>query len=236
MLRVAYVEDNPDERAAISQNISNYLDSDASFQVYSSAVNFLNDCKKNTPDIAILDIELPDGNGLDIARQINSFTPFTQIVFLTNYLHYCSDAYETQHIYFIEKQRHQELLPKALDRAFQNLMSQKIESIHLKTQGADLILNQSDILYCERLKRKTNIICANNEYQTTDDFEQIMQKIRQHDFVQCYRFYLTNLAHVKATTRTEITMDNGIILPIGRAYAHDVRKKFQTFIENKFLD
>ncbi|MBX3236349.1 MAG: response regulator transcription factor [Nitrospiraceae bacterium] len=38
------------------------------------------------PDIVLMDIRMPDGNGVDAARQVSELSPRTQVLFLTSYL------------------------------------------------------------------------------------------------------------------------------------------------------
>lgn len=42
-------------------------------------------CKRLQPDLALLDIRLPDGSGIDAAREILSCSPSTKVLFLTSF-------------------------------------------------------------------------------------------------------------------------------------------------------
>jgi len=42
-------------------------------------------CRRTKPDIILLDIRLPDGSGIDAAREILSLSPDTRVLFLTSF-------------------------------------------------------------------------------------------------------------------------------------------------------
>lgn len=50
--------------------------------------------KENEADIAVLDIDMPDMNGIELAERIKSMRPDTAIIFLTGYSEYAVQAFE----------------------------------------------------------------------------------------------------------------------------------------------
>ncbi|EKC47003.1 Response regulator of the LytR/AlgR family, partial [human gut metagenome] len=63
--------------------------------------------------------------GIRLAQSMKHYAPFCQIIFLSSYLSYATEVYETEHIYFILKsQLHQRIGPAlhqaltALGRSF----------------------------------------------------------------------------------------------------------------------
>ena len=52
-------------------------------------------------DIAILDIEMGELNGIDLASAINQRCPQCAVIFLTSHTDYISDSYEVRHIYIM---------------------------------------------------------------------------------------------------------------------------------------
>lgn len=51
-----------------------------------------------------MDIELGKENGIDLALKVNEVTPYTQIIYITAYMQYVSDVYQSKHTYFIDKE------------------------------------------------------------------------------------------------------------------------------------
>ena len=70
--------------------------------------------EKTPPNIALLDIQLGQDNGISLAKQLFPSPSQTQVIFITGYVEYCSDVYETEHIYFLLKPLDPVLLKKSL--------------------------------------------------------------------------------------------------------------------------
>ena len=67
-------------------------------------------------DVALLDIELPMVNGLDLAQEILNHHPHSHIIFLTGYQEYAIHAFELNAIDYLLKPLTKARLAKALDR------------------------------------------------------------------------------------------------------------------------
>lgn len=77
--------------------------------------------EKTPPNIALLDIQLGQDNGISLAKQLFPSPSQTQVIFITGYVEYCSDVYETKHIYFLLKPLDPVLLKKSLQKAVDRL-------------------------------------------------------------------------------------------------------------------
>jgi two-component SAPR family response regulator len=72
--------------------------------------------EKTRPDTAFLDIEMPGMNGIVLAEKLVSKVPDMDILFVTAYNHYASEAFEANAIDYILKPVYLERLQKALNR------------------------------------------------------------------------------------------------------------------------
>ena len=50
----------------------------------------------NTADLALLDIDMPTMNGIELAMRIKEKSPDTAIIFITGYSHYAVDAFQVR--------------------------------------------------------------------------------------------------------------------------------------------
>ena len=105
MLRIAICDDERIHRrhtaelidsalAARSADISCFDSSEALLQAVVSGY---------APDIAVLDIQMGEMDGISLAKRLNALTPSCRIIFVTSYLAFATEVYSTEHVYFILK-------------------------------------------------------------------------------------------------------------------------------------
>ena len=97
------------------------------------ALDWLND---NTADVALLDIDMPGMNGIELAAQIKTRRPDTAIVFLTGYPQYALDAFELRASGYILKPARKERLEKEIDYALSKKRSPIRGHVVMKTFGS----------------------------------------------------------------------------------------------------
>ena len=112
--------------------------------------------EKTPPNIALLDIQLGQDNGISLAKQLFPSPSQTQVIFITGYVEYCSDVYETEHIYFLLKPLDPVLLKKSLQQAVDRLEALPI-TLSIQTREGAFSLPLTDILYIESHMRKLSI-------------------------------------------------------------------------------
>ncbi|MCH9646687.1 MAG: LytTR family DNA-binding domain-containing protein [Deltaproteobacteria bacterium] len=77
------------------------------------------------PDIAFLDVEMPEGGGLEVAKSLKP-TEMPALVFVTAYGHYATDAFEVEALDYVVKPFSDERLFAALARAKKRIRHQKL--------------------------------------------------------------------------------------------------------------
>lgn len=69
------------------------------------------------PDLIILDIEMPEQNGLSAAESLKQSCPGAEIIFVTAHANYAIDAYDREALAYLLKPLDKQRLAKAVDRA-----------------------------------------------------------------------------------------------------------------------
>ncbi|WP_410659090.1 response regulator [Amycolatopsis sp. lyj-112] len=84
MLRVFLVDDHE----VVRRGVADMLEEDAALNVVGQAATFsqaLARIPALRPDVAVLDVRLPDGNGVELARELRSKLPELKCLMLTSY-------------------------------------------------------------------------------------------------------------------------------------------------------
>lgn len=75
-------------------------------------------CEKLSPDIVFLDIQMPDGGGMDVAEQLHTRPlPRPQIIFTTAHAEYAASAFDVDAVDYLLKPVEPGRLSRALERA-----------------------------------------------------------------------------------------------------------------------
>lgn len=175
------------------------------------------------PHIALLDICMPEQNGISLARSLKQYAPSCQIIFLSSFLNYATEDYEAEHIYFILKSQLQQRITPALDRALAALGDSTVQIAVVKGKTTHRIALH-DVLYLERNLRKTVIYTAQDVFWTQETPQMLCSASVR--FIRCHQSYWVNLDHVQAMGDHKFTMDSGANVPISRTYQQEAKCKF----------
>lgn len=178
------------------------------------------------PDIAILDIELGETDGVTLAGELNRLVPNCQIIFLSSYAVHASDVYYTRHVWFVLKDRAEEFLIPSLQRAASNLALQSAEeTLFVRCGGANVNIPFAEIIYIERVARKIRIVTRTADYLSSQLPSALHLSNTEH-LLRCHQGYWVNLKHIGALDHSVFIMDNGARVPISRTYREAARARF----------
>ena len=122
MINIFLCDDTPLQLRCIHDFVESYMaNKPARIFDYNSPTDLLSGLSEHGADIAVLDISLGQANGIDLAKIINAKCPNCQIIFLTAYPEYTSEAYFADHAWFILKKDMTKYLASALDKCLDTL-------------------------------------------------------------------------------------------------------------------
>jgi DNA-binding LytR/AlgR family response regulator len=119
---VVVVDDEPSARRRLMSLVV-----EAGAEVAGEAANgleALEHIQTLTPDVVLLDVEMPEVDGLEVARRLVSPRPF--IVFATAYDHYAAAAFDAEALDFVVKPVSRERLAMSFDRAQRRLQAEAV--------------------------------------------------------------------------------------------------------------
>mgnify|MGYP000369495848 FL=1 len=118
-----------------------------------------------------------------------------------SYLHYATEIYNTEHIWFVVKKQFRDKIGEIINRILHDLENKTVHLV-LKTVNNEIIsVIPSDICYLEREKRGTRVVTVWDEYHVKERFVEIIPQLSELDFSQCHSSYVVNFRHVKELQR-----------------------------------
>lgn len=185
------------------------------------------------PDILLIDISLMNENGIDVAKNIQKYTPGCQIIFISGYDDYYLDVYVVDHVYFLRKPVKKENLKVAMDKALKKATEKRRQVFTFNSNGKIMVLPMDRILYFEKNKRKILIhMIDGSQYEYYGLMKNFVNKIPDKTFVRCHNSYVVNLNRVKGLMKEEFLLEEEIKIPISRTYSKAAKEKFVEYIHD----
>lgn len=185
--------------------------------------------KKKIFDIFVLDIEIGEDNGLEVAKYIRSKDQTAYLIFMTSYMEYSIEAYECEtYRYILKKQMDDKLVPAILN------LCEKIES---KEQNFYVIENQyyaekimeHDILYLYKESKYTYFVLQDGTKRVRKSLSNVKKELRMNLFAAIDKSIVVNLEHVMSLDNREITMRNGDKLICCQTKIHSFKENIRRY-------
>ena len=176
------------------------------------------------PDIAILDIQMNEMNGIDLAQRINAVLPQCAIIFATSYLTYATDVYETEHAYFILKSEFEQRIGTALQKA---LARKPLPVLHCPVVHGYRNIPCSQVLCLERILRRTKLtLLGGLEEWTPLTPAELLDTNSALQFIRCHQSYWVNFRQIETMENDCFWLPGGLRIPISRTYRSAAREQF----------
>ena len=162
-----------------------------------SGLKAVESCWELEPDVVLLDIRMPDIDGLEVARRLKRMANPPFIVFVTGYPDYAVDGYRLGVIDFLVKpitQEHISLMVAHLKVNMRQRQRLKPEEHLLLNLGGNMTaVNPAEIIcfYCNGHKL---YYCnqSGEEYQINTPLKEMMGDLERTGFLQANRSYWVN--------------------------------------------
>lgn len=199
---------------------------------FENSINALNYIKgNNNIDVAFLDINMPDFDGMALAKVISRFEKKPKIIFVTAYKEYAIDAFEVEAFDYILKPYSEDRIKKLLLK-FEKDSNVKNYSSRITFSNNDriLVLKQKDISCIQAHERKIKVFYNNNIFCANMKFSDVLTELDNGIFFQTHRSYVVNLNNILEIehwfNNTYILMLRGVNekIPVSRNYIKEFRK------------
>jgi len=192
---------------------------------FASALEAVGPIKKQKPDVLLLDINMPDINGLQLLKGLETQAPVCIIV--SSHPEYALESYELHVFDYILKPLTTERFNHALKRVREFLaIKQRAEAYVAMIESEKIVFREghdeihltlNDISYLEAFGDYTKIVTPKKDYLTLATLGSFLESLPSEKFVRIHRSYAVAKAKVSLITRNTIGI-NDVNLPVGKTY------------------
>lgn len=186
-------------------------------------------------DLLFLDIDMPEMDGIALAKKIRTKDMDIKIIFATNYKKYLYYAFTVHPFGYIVKPVTQSAVFNNLDDFMKSQQNSCAKKLIVLTKGKTQILLLAEEVfyfeYCAGLGIKAVKINGCEYIHMT--LSEIFKQSEVYDFTYCHKGCIVNLEYIKRIKGLEIQLSNGAILPLAQKRASVFRKIHHDFLQRR---
>lgn len=185
--------------------------------------------RKMAFDLLIIDIDLGKYNGIEVVRELQQNNQNCSIIFVSSYMTFVMDVYEVNHMYYVVKSKLEQILPKALEKAYSIYKKSQKNKITFSYKNVKYQIKLSEILYIEAYGRYLFFHGRKQKYQCICSMKGISRELTE-DFSQCHKSFIINFNYIQSVTRTECVLTNGMQIPVSNTYSKRFQANYVRFV------
>ena len=195
-----------------------------SVSAFKSAEVFLFSKEDEKPfDVLLLDIQMDEMTGIDLAKKLRQQNDDVIIIFITAVRDYVFEGYNVNALNYLLKPVDKQKLFECLKNAYESM--QTVQK-HIIINDTKLALKS--IMYAEAQSHYISIYTHDDIYTVKKNITAFFEDLSD-DFIFCHRSYIVNLNAVRQIKKEEIVLDNGVLIPISRLKYREVNEAFISY-------
>lgn len=229
MRRIAICDDNPQDLNVLRQMTVAYLarhSLDFSVEIYSDGTTLMN-ALAAAPEqyvLLLLDILLGTENGVTLAKLLREQRIRSRLVFISNSPDFALEGYKVSADDYLIKPLDTKLFEQAMNRIF-SLSTM----ITLKTTEGVHMIQSADILYIESDGHYITVVTETERLRSRRTLSELAESLGQNGFLRCQKGYLVNITRVSELRNSDLVLDCGKILPVGRQYHSEIEMRLAEY-------
>lgn len=233
-MKIAICDDDKQELLLIYQFVyellnTRFTDNQTEILSFESSLTLINQLEKGKRfDIFLLDVVMPDMNGMELAAEIRSKDSVAKIIFLTSSPEFAVKSYSVGAFNYLLKPVQKNELFSVLEKACHDICYNLKEYILVKTQNELSKVYFNTLIYVEVIgrviyfyKKDGNVVVC---YTSISQVEEKL--LTDKRFIKPHRSYIINMDYVKTLAKDGFTLISNQLIPVSRNAYKDVKQAF----------
>ncbi|MFE4812561.1 LytR/AlgR family response regulator transcription factor [Peribacillus simplex] len=205
----------------------------------------MRDISRLKPELVFLDIELAEGNGLHLAKQLADLDPAPSLIFATAYDEFALQAFELYAFDYLLKPFNEKRIRQTLDKLMKQRQIGKDESrtappasrtaveqtgkLAVSIDDRIVLIDRDNILFIGLVEGKTIIKTEENDYKIGEPLIVLERKLDNRSFLRVHRGFIVNVIHISEiqpwfNSTYNLIMSDGSNIPVSRTYVKELRQ------------
>ena len=233
-MRIAICDDEEQYRAElraclnkIAGQFDNVIDS------FHDGNVLIRDFSREAYDLVFLDIEMPEVDGITVAKKLRALSDKVYIVFLTGHVEYALEGYEVNALRYLTKPVQPDKLREVLN--YINEKNSAKKQLIVKEDGEELLIDLADILYFEAQNQNVMIRTTKGEHVVRYNISDFEERLKNNGFFRTHRGYLVSLAKVKKMVKNDVILEDDSAIPVSRSNAKALKDALYAYVEEQAI-
>lgn len=227
-LRIHICDDEKRMLQMISEKVSECLPG-SEVRTFSSGAALLACLQTNACDILLLDIDMPDITGMEIAGQLSLLEKRPLLVFVTSHDELVYDSFCYHPFAFLRKSSFDREIKAALDDCMRELQHRE-RHFCFRWEGKRVCLLLSEIFYFEAEGNYLMVFSKMGQYRFRSTITSVENTLAGCGFIRIHKGFLINQAAVRLLGAKEVELLDGTMLPVGKSYAKTAEEQFLRYL------
>lgn len=240
MIQIAICDDQIDELEITYSMAETYYslhpELNISFRKFRSAYDLLESISSRKHfDIYLLDILMPNANGIEVGTAIRESDSAAVIIYLTSSPDYALQSYQVDAGGYLLKPLTEDNLFAILDKVIARLDAEDQKRLILRTSNDGIeSIPYSHLLYLEYYQHR--IIAHTTDHKSIqsiyyrESFKELTASLTDNRFVKIAASMIVNMQHIRNINSREIRLSNEEKLNISRLFATEARRTFMAYL------
>lgn len=229
VLRLAICDDEQKFCDDICVQVQQILGVETTVQMYTDPVRCLADLRQNLYDIVLLDIDMPELSGMDIAAALQEQEQKPILIFVTSQDSFVYESFRYHPFGFIRKDYMEDELERVLREANEQWKRNR-NRYTFRCDNKTVSLFLQDILYMEAKGNYLEIHAKEEIYRIRETMAAVQNELASCGFVRIHKGFLVNQQEVYTVGADTCSLTDGTILPIGRSYREQARETLMRYM------
>ncbi|MCM1506046.1 MAG: LytTR family DNA-binding domain-containing protein [Ruminococcus flavefaciens] len=193
--------------------------------------SFMKSFQNEPYDIVFLDIEMPETDGIALARQLRQQNEDVSIVFVIGYAEYAIKGYGFNVLRYLMKPVSENEIREILEYVLEKQNSQKF--IWLTNRDGTHKIKVSNLLLIEAHNQNLIFNTISESIEVRGNINKYEEELKTDGFFRSHRSYIIALDKVTKISENEVMVANKFRVPIARARKQKFHSAFFSFVNKE---